>query len=420
MAARKPLPLDDDADEGEGEGEEVLNDIASSGAGQGQRTNDQQTQRTNGHADDVEIIFDNGEGDDQGDGGDDQDERPDARLTEDEQPSASYLDQQQLHSKNTRRREGRERTRGEAALLRAKLAASDGRMAEMEGQIARLTQFAGRVEPQLAQFSESQLQNKLAGVDANIAKADGDLEAAEKAITTALTDNDSEALVKSMRVRDKAFIASEKLRNEKIQLTTAIAASAKDKERGTGGNAEDQRARGGNGQGGQGDNQPLPAKASAFMREFTSRFPWFNKNASDKRDLRDTKIVSMLDDEVMQERFDPNDPTYWRELESRMRDAVPHRFDRQIERKDSYAQPRERQEQRQPARNEQRRGPPTSAPGTGGRSGGKMIVRLTPQRREALEQAGVIDAAGRPIDSKKFESIARQYAEIDRANGAGQ
>lgn len=409
MAERQTALLDDE------DGEEVLKEIGSAGAGQGPRG--QQTQN-NDRSDDVEIILEDGE--DQDDGGDadteDQGESRDTRFTEEDQPGASYLDQQAgVRSKSVRRREGRERTEAEKAQLRAKLAASDARFAAVEAEVARLRTFAGRVEPQLAQFSEAQLQNKLANVDGQITRTATELDTAEKAIAAALSENDSEAVLKAMRARDQAFIAGEKLRNEKAQISTAIAASTK--ERGTdGGKAaaanEDQG-------GGRQQQQQLPPKANAYMREFLGRFSWASPNAKDPRDRRDAKIVAVLDDEVMSEGFDPSDPSYWRELESRMREALPTRMGRAPQaRRESYSADT-RQERQPPARTE-RRGPPTAAPGTGGGPRGKVVVRLTPERREALQQAGVIDEAGNPVDKVKFTNIARQYAELDRANGAGQ
>jgi hypothetical protein len=46
-------------------------------------------------------------------------------------------------------------------------------------------------------------------------------------------------------------------------------------------------------------------------------------------------------------------------------------------------------------------------------------VTISPARKEAMIQAGVIDSSGRPLDSKRFNRMIKQYSDYDRANGVG-
>ena len=128
-----------------------------------------------------------------------------------------------------------------------------------------------------------------------------------------------------------------------------------------------------------------------------------------------------LDAQVANAGFDPSTPDYWDELMDRARTYIPHRFQPE-------GQPVRQQRQaapaaaRAPAQQQApiRRGPPTGAPGNTGGTRPRNEVRITPERREALEQAGVIDSYGKVVDRKKFDRIALGYAEVDRASGTGR
>jgi len=115
---------------------------------------------------------------------------------------------------------------------------------------------------------------------------------------------------------------------------------------------------------------------------------WFDPQARDT----DSKIAKVIDQELAAEDWDPADPEYWDELNSRLKARLPHR----------YAQKGEKQ---------QRRGGPTASSRTanpGVKSAG--TITLSKARVDAIKDAGAWD------DPAKRAKMIKAYAQFDRQN----
>jgi hypothetical protein len=115
---------------------------------------------------------------------------------------------------------------------------------------------------------------------------------------------------------------------------------------------------------------------------------WFDPQARDT----DSKIAKVVDQELAAEDWDPSDPEYWDELNSRLKARLPHR----------YAQKGEKQ---------QRRGGPTASSRTsnpGSKSAG--TITLSKARVDAIKDAGAWD------DPAKRAKMIKAYAQFDRQN----
>ena len=115
---------------------------------------------------------------------------------------------------------------------------------------------------------------------------------------------------------------------------------------------------------------------------------WFDPQARDT----DSKIAKVVDQELAAEDWDPSDPEYWDELNSRLKARLPHR----------YAQKGEKP---------QRRGGPTASSRTanpGAKSAG--TITLSKARVDAIKDAGAWD------DPAKRAKMIKAYALFDRQN----
>jgi hypothetical protein len=115
---------------------------------------------------------------------------------------------------------------------------------------------------------------------------------------------------------------------------------------------------------------------------------WFDPQARDT----DSKIAKVIDQELAAEDWDPSDPEYWDELNSRLKARLPHR----------YAQKGEKP---------QRRGGPTASSRTanpGAKSAG--TITLSKARVDAIKDAGAWD------DPAKRAKMIKAYAQFDRQN----
>jgi hypothetical protein len=152
---------------------------------------------------------------------------------------------------------------------------------------------------------------------------------------------------------------------------------------------------------------PMPARVKAYVDQFVDANPWFK--AGDARDL-DSRVVTMIDDQVKADGYNEGTQDYWDELSDRLRAApqLAHRF--RESGRDAGGQgravvpPQQRGPQMAPAVNRQPRA---------GASDNQ--VYLTPERKAALIQVGALAADGRTVaNPAKFQRVLKSYQEFDR------
>lgn len=135
---------------------------------------------------------------------------------------------------------------------------------------------------------------------------------------------------------------------------------------------------------------------------------------------RDSRIALAIDQEIAAEGYDPRDDDYWTEYEDRLKESLPHWFDASQRPPGQTRQqpaPQQRQIQQVPP---QRRGPLVAGAGGGNSQSGSRQVLLSPERKTALVQAGVLDYDGKTIVNRdKFNRLAAGFAKHDRDNGIG-
>ena len=139
------------------------------------------------------------------------------------------------------------------------------------------------------------------------------------------------------------------------------------------------------------NNSEVAQRASKWASENS----WFNANGSDP----DSMTAKAVDSNLIAEGFDPASKKYWKELNRRLADRLPHRFDDDGE--PSYNAPKSG-----------RRGPPVG--GSRDITPGKRQVYVSPDRVQALKDAGIWD------DPERREKMLKIYSSYDRDNKAAR
>ena len=123
---------------------------------------------------------------------------------------------------------------------------------------------------------------------------------------------------------------------------------------------------------------------------------WLKKNSWYDPQARDTdsRIAKVIDQELVADGWDPADPEYWEELDSRLSSRLPHRYaSKGVERKKSRTA-----------------GPTASSRVANTESAKPGTIRLSPDRVQAIKDAGAWD------DVERRNKMIRAYAQYDRAN----
>lgn len=347
--------------------------------------------------------------------------REEANLSEDEAGDRPLIDggaggsgqqrQDRLprSQRNARRRESRDRVYSENKRL-------NGEVSDLR---TRLERFEGVVTPRLTELGQGQIQQRVGDLNNALANADATYKATQARLVTAMQSADTEGAIKALEDRDNALIRRTQLQNEKASVDKMLEEAGK-----TSGARVDtagrEQQRGGDQQ--QQRPQPLPTRAQNHATEFFKEFPWFDAN--NRTDI-DSNIVRAIDQSVAEEGFDPSSPDYWDEIRDRMEQKMPWLATQG----DGGQQPRQQQPQRQggvPAQQRQqqptpqRRGPAQAAPAERQQpSSQRKQVRISPDRKNAMIDAGIIAADGSVLDKKKYQSVLGKYAEFDRTNAKG-
>jgi hypothetical protein len=196
-------------------------------------------------------------------------------------------------------------------------------------------------------------------LDQNYNSALNSVRAAEQALAKAIEVGDGNRVPELLRQRDQAMAQATELNRMKNQFSnTAPAQNSVVKER---------------------------------AEEWAEKNRWFNANSNDP----DSAAAKAIDAGLIAEGFDPSTRRYWKELDRRISDRLPHRF---ADDEDSDYNPPERSG---------RRGPPVS----GSReisSPGSRKVYLSPERVQAMKDAGYWD------DPVLRQRMLKRYQETDR------
>lgn len=336
-------------------------------------------------------------------------------MTRDEQRANRQLDR-------VRKKDNRARGQQENAELRSELAQTREQLADLAGKV---NGFA----PKLGEFEKGQLQQRLTSIDSELAETNRKFDDAKRRIGEAVMSQDTEAFSKAMDDRDTAFVQRLRLQGAKEvvqqRITQAGAGGGEGGERR--GEGDDRRA-GGDGErretrGRQAEqSKPLSAEAQERVADFGEQNPWFKPQ--DRGD-RDSQLVLWIDAQVAAQGLDPATDDYWDEVDDMMRQYLPNRTGRDGGQQQQRQQPQRQNGARAGNSNANgasaRRGPATGGGGdraAPGGKGGRVEVRLTANRKEALILAGVLERDGKTVaDRTKFNRMIKQYADYDREHG---
>lgn len=313
------------------------------------------------------------------------------------------------------RREGRERTLQENQDLRR--------------EITELRQWRESVEPRLAQFEprlneidQGRVTDQLAAFDRGIQEQQARATAARRLISEAMISQDGEALNAALEQRDDAVMQTQRLQVQRNMLATGDPLGRADPRRqGVDPNAPQERQPA---RQMQPPPPPLSPQAQAMANEFAARHDWIRtvrtpEGRARGRDV-DSDIALRLDQQVFDEGYRAENLDYWDRLDVLMEQYLPHRVGEPQPappaRRNADGNGNGQRRQTQPA--PERRGPMVQGGAGAAPARSSNDVYLSPMRKQAMMEAGIIGRDGRTVENKtRFQRVLKEYQEFDRANG---
>lgn len=202
----------------------------------------------------------------------------------------------------------------------------------------------------------------LRGFDAEISRAQQEVDMAEKVIAKAVAAGNGDDVAQAMRYRDAAMVRAQQLAFAKQQTAQQPPTQ-----------------------------QSMPDDAAmAYAREFIQENPWYDTQGGNE----DSAIVLAIDQSLAKEGFDPRSEDFWDELRRRAARRLPERFGANK------------------ARREARGGPQVGSGKEHAPTSTRKEIYISPERKQALIEAGVWDD---PVLRNKY---VKRYAEYDRNNKA--
>ena len=138
--------------------------------------------------------------------------------------------------------------------------------------------------------------------------------------------------------------------------------------------------------------QNVPNEVSTEVQRNATQ--WLKKNSWFDPQARDTdsRIAKVVDQELAADGWDPSDPEYWSELDSRLTSRLPHRYTGKG------------------GKEGRRSAGPTASSRTSATTAKPGTITLSRERVQAIKDAGAWD------NTEKRNKMIRAYASYDRAN----
>jgi hypothetical protein len=251
---------------------------------------------------------------------------------------------------------------------------------KLELQILRNT--IAKQNERLDNLSKTQIVNSVTDLDAKIASAIAEFNQFETIEARAITAKNGEDAVKAKRLAEEARQRAWALDAQRQQLLQQQQAPKTPQ------------------------IAPYADKAVNFLKDK----PWYNPNATNESDLEDTLVAEAIDKALMK-RMDPNTPQYWTELDKRVKERLPHRFE---SKQDDYSDD-DLDDEPQPRRQQaSRKGPPTGGSSkNSSRNGGPREISIPAEMVAAMKEAGHWD------DPKRRARVAQRYIDGLKQNRNG-
>lgn len=300
-----------------------------------------------------------GEGDDHPEGEGDDDQR--GKVDEELEGAASDADREVIRQRRRDERQKRKsRARDRVTTLERQLAAAENSKNELAQRILQLEQTN-----QSTQYAALKLQEEQA------AAAIDQLEAAH---STAVEAQDGKTATEAMKRLGEVKSFLEQVKNAKQSMEQAATRT------------------------------PAPHLAPevvAAARKFGAEHKWYKGPKSNDMDSR---ILTLVDNALLAEGWDPSDPSYWDELRDRAAKRLPHRF---TTTKSSPERRESGYNAGDGAAPRQSRSPVAGSSSSSVGSGGKTVYRLSDERVRAMKEAGMWD------DPIKRANMIKRYREQD-------
>ena len=283
-----------------------------------------------------------------------EDERPSSSATEEDEGDGN--DPERAAIRERRRLEKVERKdRRDQAIKRDKL--------ELDFLRKRNDDLERRVSAQ----EQRSHQVDLSSYDQAIASATNEVEMAERVIAKAVEAGNGADVTQAMRYRDQTMQKAQQLQYSKQQ-------------------AAQQKP--------QPQAQQIDDMTMHYAKEFMAENPWYDSQGRDE----DSAIVIAIDQSLSKDGFNSQTEEYWDELRKRTARRLPEKFKNQSQ---------QAKEERTP-----RGGPAVGSGREHAPASTRKEIYLSPERKQALIEAGVWDD---PVLRMKY---AKRYSEYDRANKA--
>ena len=143
------------------------------------------------------------------------------------------------------------------------------------------------------------------------------------------------------------------------------------------------------------ENLPDP-KIQKLAAKWMKKNSWYNPSATDP----DSRVAKKIDELLVTQGWDPTDPDYWKELDSRLQRELPHRYNDSNDDDD--------RDVRRPRNVVGSSGREASA-AYGGTNRSQFV--LSPERVKAMKEAGAWD------NPERKAKMIKQFIAYDRQNG---
>lgn len=294
--------------------------------------------------------------------------KDDARLNGNDDEGDGHNDGNDAEREAIRERRRKEKAerkeRREQAISRDKL------------ELNFLRQRNDDLERRLGSVEQHTHQASLSSFDAQIAQARNEAEMAERVIAKAVAAGNGDDVTQAMRYRDQAMQKAQQLTFAKQQAAQQRPAQ---------------------------QPEGLDNMTAHYVKEFMAENPWYDIKGNDE----DSAIVLAIDGALHREGFRPDTEEYWDELRDRAARRLPERFNAA----GTGREPQRQQSQQQPARTP-RGGPAVGSGREHAPTSTRTEVYISPERKQALIDAGVWDD---PVLRMKY---VKRYSEYDKNNRA--
>jgi hypothetical protein len=229
------------------------------------------------------------------------------------------------------------------------------------------------LERRMMRIENESQQNQLSNIDAQIVAARQRANLAEQVFAKAVAAQNGEDAAKAMTYRDEARTMVAQLESYKSHHQNQAAQQREQQ-----------------GQVRQQQQNEMSTTVQRLAQKFISDNDWYDPQGRDE----DSAIVMAIDSTLTKEGYDPATEEYWSELKDRAARRIPERF--QTEKQRSTRQPQ---------------GGPSLGSGREGRNtSGRREVYISPERKQAMLDAGVWDD---PVLRAKY---VKRYEQYDRDN----